>query len=85
MRATLSTVLTPDAWDRMIPLATRFRRGVEDALLEFGLSWHVTQLGCRAEYRFQAGPPRNGTEARCTSSARSSGPTAARSWWTGPP
>ena len=28
MRATLSTVLTPDAWDRMIPLATRFRRGV---------------------------------------------------------
>ena len=35
MRATLSTVLTPDAWDRMIPLATRFRRGVEDALLEF--------------------------------------------------
>ena len=23
----------------------------------------MTQLGCRAEYRFQAGPPRNGTEA----------------------
>jgi len=63
MRATLSTVLTPEAWDQMIPLATRFRRGVEDVLLEFGLSWHVTQLGARAEYRFQPGPPRNGTEA----------------------
>jgi len=63
MRATLDTVLTPDAWDRMIPLATRFRRGVEDVLLESGLGWHVTQLGCRAEYRFQPGPPRNGTEA----------------------
>jgi glutamate-1-semialdehyde 2,1-aminomutase len=59
MRATLSTVLTPDAWDRMIPLATRFRRGVEDVLAEAGLGWHVTQLGARAEYRFQPGPPRN--------------------------
>jgi glutamate-1-semialdehyde 2,1-aminomutase len=47
----------------MIPLATRFRRGVEDVLLEAGLGWHVTQLGGRAEYRFQPGPPRNGTEA----------------------
>ncbi len=28
-----------------------------------GLPWHVTQLGCRAEYGFTAPPPRNGTEA----------------------
>jgi glutamate-1-semialdehyde aminotransferase len=63
MRATLGTVLTPQAWDRMIPLATRFRQGVEDVLAESGLGWHVTQLGGRAEYRFQPGPPRNGTEA----------------------
>jgi glutamate-1-semialdehyde aminotransferase len=47
----------------MIPLATRFRQGVQDAVHESGLGWHVTQLGCRAEYRFQPGPPRNGTEA----------------------
>jgi len=38
MRATLSTVLTPGAWDQMIPLASRFRRGVEDVLREFGLT-----------------------------------------------
>ncbi len=63
MRATLGTVLTTDAYQQMIPLATRFRRGVEDVLNEFGLGWQVTQLGCRAEYRFQPGPPGNGTEA----------------------
>ena len=63
MRATLGTVLTTDAYQQMIPLATRFRRGVEDVLNEFGLGWHVTQLGCRAEYRFQPDPPGNGTEA----------------------
>ncbi|HUY45450.1 MAG TPA: transaminase [Streptosporangiaceae bacterium] len=63
MRATLDQVLTHDAYERMIPLATRFRRGVEDVIRESGLGWHVTQLGCRAEYRFQPDPPRNGTEA----------------------
>ena len=64
MRATLGTVLTPEAWDRMIPVATRFRRGVEDVLLEAGLGWHVTQLGGRAEYRFQ--PACRGTAPRPT-------------------
>jgi glutamate-1-semialdehyde 2,1-aminomutase len=63
MRATLGTVLTPGAWEQMIPLATRFRRGVVEVIGQAGLGWHVTQLGCRAEYRFQPGPARNGTEA----------------------
>ena len=27
------------------------------------LPWHVTRLGCRAEYRFGPEPPRNGAEA----------------------
>jgi glutamate-1-semialdehyde 2,1-aminomutase len=27
------------------------------------LPWHVTQLGCRAEYWFCPKPPRNGAEA----------------------
>ena len=63
MRATLREVLTADAYSRMVPLAGRFSAGVEQVISAHGLGWHVTQLGCRAEYRFQAGPPRNGTEA----------------------
>ena len=63
MRATLGTVLTAGAYEQMIPLAARFRRGVEDVIWEAGLGWHVTQLGCRAEYRFEPEPPRNGTQA----------------------
>ena len=27
-----------------------------------GLPWHVSRLGCRAEYAFASPPPRNGTE-----------------------
>jgi glutamate-1-semialdehyde 2,1-aminomutase len=53
------------AWaavDQVVARA-RFRRGIEDVLNEFGLGWHVTQLGCRAEYRFQQTRPANGTEA----------------------
>ena len=63
MRATLGEVLTADAYARMIPLAGRFAAGVEQVISAHGLGWHVTQLGCRAEYRFQASPPGNGTEA----------------------
>ncbi len=63
MRATLSKVLTKEAFDRMIPLAERWTTGVEKAIAEFGLPWHVTRLGCRAEYLFSAKPPKNGSEA----------------------
>ncbi len=63
MRATLTEVLTPRAYEHMIPLAGQFAAGVTDTISSRGLPWHVTQLGCRAEYRFQAAPPRNGTEA----------------------
>jgi len=62
MRATLTKVLTKEAFDRMIPLAERWTAGVAKATADAGLPWHVTRLGCRAEYLF--GPePRNGTEA----------------------
>lgn len=62
MRATLSNVLTKEAFDRMIPLAKRWSDGVGNAIAESGLPWHVTRLGCRAEYMF--GPePKNGTQA----------------------
>lgn len=63
MRATLAEVLTDDAFARTIPLAARFASGVSSVIADAGLPWHVTQLGCRAEYLFRADPPRTGSEA----------------------
>src|SRR6202171_5511882 len=59
MRATLTKVLTKDAFARMIPTAERWTAGVEKSIAEFGVSWHVTRLGCRAEYQFSPDPPNN--------------------------
>src|SRR5580704_3851974 len=62
MRATLTKVLTKEAFDRMIPMAERWTAGVAKAIAEAELPWHVTRLGCRAEYLF--GPePKNGSQA----------------------
>ncbi len=63
IRATLSEVLTPEAFEHTIPLATRFCDGIHEVVGEFGLPWNVTQLGARAEYRFEEQPARNGTQA----------------------
>jgi len=63
MRATLEHVLTQKAFDHMIPLAERWTDGVAKAIAEFDVPWHVTRLGCRAEYLFASQTPRNGTEA----------------------
>src|SRR5713101_4231999 len=63
MRATLTKVLTKEAFDRMIPLAERWTAGVQKVIDDFGLPWHVTRLGCRAEYLFGPNEPKNGTEA----------------------
>lgn len=63
MRATLEHVLTDEAFAHMVPLAERFETGVNEAIDRHELSWHVTRLGCRAEYLFQPSPARNGGEA----------------------
>jgi len=63
IRATLTEVLTEDAYARMIPLAERLEAGVQDTIDRYAAPWHVKRLGCRVEYRFQADPPRNGSEA----------------------
>ncbi len=63
LRATLEHVLTPAAFDHMIAMAARFTRGVEQVIAETGVPWHVTQLGCRAEYMFRSQHPRNGSQA----------------------
>ena len=69
MRATLAEVLTEEAFARMIPLAERWTEGVQAGIEESGLPWHVTRLGCRAEYLFGPDRPRNGAEAHAASDA----------------
>jgi glutamate-1-semialdehyde 2,1-aminomutase len=63
MRATLADVLTDEAFAHMIALGERFERGVQAAIDDHRLPWHVTRLGCRVEYLFRADRPRNGSEA----------------------
>jgi glutamate-1-semialdehyde 2,1-aminomutase len=61
--ATLSQVLTDEAFGEMITLAERFADGVAGVISRYGLPWSVTRLGARAEYRFASPAPRTGTEA----------------------
>jgi glutamate-1-semialdehyde 2,1-aminomutase len=61
-RAALGEVLTDAAFERMIPLAARWERGVNDAIGRHGAPWSVTRLGARAEYHFLPRPPRDGAE-----------------------
>ena len=63
MRATLGEVLTDAAFERMIALGERFEAGVEEVIERHDLPWHVTRIGCRAEYLFRREPPQNGSEA----------------------
>jgi glutamate-1-semialdehyde 2,1-aminomutase len=63
MRATLGEVLTAEAYTRMIALAERWTEGVEAAIADSELPWHVTRLGCRAEYLFGPERPRTGQQA----------------------
>jgi glutamate-1-semialdehyde 2,1-aminomutase len=63
IRATLEQVLTPESYRRSIPLAGRFRAGLERVIADFHLPWIVKQLGSRVEYWFRPVPPRNGSEA----------------------
>jgi glutamate-1-semialdehyde aminotransferase len=62
IRATLGEVLTEAAFERMIPLAERWERGVADAIARHGAPWSVTRLGARAEYHFMPLPPRDGAD-----------------------
>ena len=63
MRATLTEVLTDDVFGRMDELAVAWTDGVRGVLDAHGLPWHVTRLGCRAEYAFSPEPPRDGAAA----------------------
>jgi glutamate-1-semialdehyde aminotransferase len=62
-RATLDHVLTDETFARMIPLGERWESGVSGVIAQSGAPWHVSRLGCRAEYAFRPTPPRTGAEA----------------------
>jgi glutamate-1-semialdehyde 2,1-aminomutase len=62
-RATLGEVLTDEAFDGMIAVATRFTAGVQSVLDSRYLPWTIVQLGARAEYRFCPEPPRTGGQS----------------------
>ncbi|HZA59228.1 MAG TPA: aspartate aminotransferase family protein [Solirubrobacterales bacterium] len=68
-RATLSEVLTDEAFERMIVLGERFTAGVQSVIDEQGAPWHVTRLGCRAEYLFSPDVARNGAQAAASGDA----------------
>ena len=62
MRATLEHVLTDEAFAAHDPARRRASpTACAASIAAHGLPWNVTQLGCRAEYRFQPEPARNGT------------------------
>ena len=60
-RATLGEVLTDQAFEQMIALATRFTEGVQAVLDSADVPWSISQLGARAEYRFARPAPVTGT------------------------
>jgi glutamate-1-semialdehyde 2,1-aminomutase len=63
IRATLTEALTEKNFKKMIALGNRWCDGVEKAIRDFRLPWHVNRLGARGEYTFQEHAPRNGREA----------------------
>jgi len=62
MRATLQKVYTEGNFRRMLPLAARFHKGIEQVIDEASLPWQATRLGIRIEYSFMPRAPRNAAE-----------------------
>jgi glutamate-1-semialdehyde 2,1-aminomutase len=69
MRATLSEVLTEEAFAHMIALGERFEAGVQQVIDDHALPWHVVRIGCRVEYLFHPERARNGAEAEAAGDA----------------
>lgn len=61
--ATLSQVMTPEAYDHMEHLALRLETGLAKAISRHGLDWHVLRVGARVEFICAPGPLKNGAEA----------------------
>jgi glutamate-1-semialdehyde 2,1-aminomutase len=63
LEATLSKVATPDAFDHMDAGAARLAEGLEAAIVEADLPWHVVRVGARVEFICAPGPLMNGMQA----------------------
>lgn len=63
MRVNLEQVMTPAAYDHMLPLAARLADGLRGLISKHGLNWSVTELGARCEFQFCATSPKTGAEA----------------------
>ena len=63
MRATLTDVLTPAAYEHMIALGMRWADGVDAAIAAVNAPWHCNRLGARGEYMFSEHAVRTGAEA----------------------
>jgi glutamate-1-semialdehyde 2,1-aminomutase len=63
-RATLTEILTPDAYASTQRLGDRLATGMRDAVAAAGLPWHIHHLGPRAGYTFRPTPVRDAAEAR---------------------
>jgi glutamate-1-semialdehyde 2,1-aminomutase len=70
MRATLSEVLTAEAFATMIELATDYTDAVRAVIERYELPWSITQLGARAEFRFASPAPRTGNDSAAAADSR---------------
>ncbi len=70
MRANLEQVMTPAAYDHMLPLSEHLARGIEAEIRRRNVPWHVSNVGARAEFVCAPQRPRNGTEAKAAMHAR---------------
>ncbi|MDP2082993.1 MAG: aspartate aminotransferase family protein [Pseudotabrizicola sp.] len=61
--ATLSDVMTKDAYAHMEKGAKRLAAGLEKAITAYGAPWHVVRVGARVEFICAPGPLKNGAEA----------------------
>ncbi|NEX47396.1 aspartate aminotransferase family protein [Pseudotabrizicola algicola] len=61
--ATLSEVMTKDAYAGMEAGAARLAKGLERAIAAHSAPWHVVRVGARVEFICAPGPLRNGSEA----------------------
>ena len=50
--ATLTEVLTPDAYEHLADMGTRLARGCEEVLNDAGVPAHTTDLGCKGSITF---------------------------------
>ena len=63
LEATLSKVMTKDAYDHMEHGAERLSTGLRKSIERHKAPWHVVRVGARVEFICAPGPLRNGSEA----------------------